>query len=107
LNVDGNMNTKIAKNYTLDVGEEMKVTVGTKQEVTVGESQTITVGGDQTMRITGNQDISAAVTKINNSVDVTGTLTATVDVVAKGVSLVGHKHRDSAGVKPGITTKPI
>ena len=107
LNVDGNMNTKIAKNYTLDVGEEMKVTVGTKQEVTVGGSQTITVGGDQTMSITGNQDISAAVTKINNNVDVTGTLTATVDVVAKGVSLVGHKHRDSAGVKPGITTKPI
>jgi len=82
LNVDGNMNTK-AKNYTLEVEEEMKVTVG------------------------GEQDITAAVTKINNNVDVTGTITATVDVVAKGVSLVGHKHRDSAGVKPGITTKPI
>lgn len=107
LNVDGNMNTKIAKNYTLDVGEEMKVTVGGSQTNTIGGSQTITVGGDQTMGITGNQDISAAVTKINNNVDVTGTLTATVDVVAKGVSLVGHKHRDSAGVKAGITTKPI
>jgi hypothetical protein len=107
LNVDGNMNTKIAKNYTLDVGEEMKVTVGGSQTNIIGGSQTITVGGDQTMSITGNQDISAAVTKINNNVDVTGTLTATVDVVAKGVSLVGHKHRDSAGVKAGITTKPI
>ena len=88
----------------------MKVTVGTKQEVTVGDGgQIITVGGNQTMSITGNQDISAAVTKINNSVDVTGTLTATVDVKAgsKPISLVDHKHRDSAGVKPGITTKPL
>lgn len=107
LNVDGNMNTKVSENYTLDVGKEMKVTVGGSQTNTIGGSQTITVGGDQTMSITGNQDISAAVTKINNNVDVTGTLTATVDVIAKGVSLVGHKHRDSAGVKAGITTKPI
>jgi hypothetical protein len=107
LNVDGNMNTKIAKNYTLDVGEEMKVTVGGSQTNTIGGSQTITVGGDQTMSITGNQDISAAVTKINNNVDVTGTLTATVDVIANGISLVGHKHRDTAGVKPGITSKPL
>jgi type VI secretion system secreted protein VgrG len=110
LNVDGNMNTKIAKNYTLDVGEEMKVTVGGSQTNTIGGSQTITVGGDQTMSITGIQDITAtAGTKINNNVDVTGTLTATVDVKAGGklISLVDHKHRDSAGVKPGITTKPI
>jgi len=99
LNVDGNINTK-CKNYTLDVGEKMKVNVG--------GSQTITVGDGQTMSITGIQDITATEgTKINNNVDVTGTLTATVDVVAKGVSLVGHKHRDSAGVKAGITTKPI
>ena len=108
LNVDGNMNTKVSENYTLDVGKEMKVTVGTKQEVSVGTNQTITVGEGQTMSITGIQDITATEgTKINNNVDVTGTITATVDVIAKGISLVGHKHRDSAGVKPGITTKPI
>ena len=85
LNVDGNMNTKVAKNYTLDVGEEMKVTVG------------------------GEQNIKASKTIIDNNVDVTGdgTLTATVDVIAKGISLVNHKHRDTAGVKPGITSKPL
>jgi len=108
LNVDGNMNTKVSENYTLDVGKEMKVTVRTKQEVSVGTNQTITIGEGQTMSITGIQDITATEgTKINNNVDVTGTITATVDVIAKGISLVGHKHRDSAGVKPGITTKPI
>jgi len=108
LNVDGNMNTKVSENYTLDVGKEMKVTVGTKQEVSVGTNQTITVGEGQTMSITGIQDITATEgTKINNNVDVTGTITATVDVIAKGVSLVGHKHRDSAGVKPGITSTPL
>jgi len=107
LNVDGNMNTK-CKKYKLEVLEDMEVTVGTAQTVTVGEGQTVTVGDGQTMSITGIQDITATEgTKINNNVDVTGTLTATVDVVAKGVSLVGHKHRDSAGVKAGITTKPI
>ena len=108
LNVDGNMNTKVSENYTLDVGKEMKVTVGTKQEVSVGTNQTITVGDGQTMSITGIQDITATEgTKINNNVDVTGTITATVDVVAKGISLVNHKHRDTAGVKPGITSKPL
>jgi len=108
LNVDGNMNTKVSENYTLDVGKEMKVTVGGSQTNTIGGSQTITVGGGQTMSITGIQDITATSgTKINNNVDVTGTITATVDVIAKGISLVGHKHRDSAGVKPGITSTPL
>jgi flagellar basal body L-ring protein FlgH len=105
------MNTK-AKNYTLEVEEEMKVTVGTKQEVTVGEGgQIIKVGGVQEMTITGNQNIKTKKTIIDNNVDVTGTgtLTASVDVKAgsKPISLVDHKHRDSAGVKPGITTEPI
>jgi hypothetical protein len=99
LNVDGNINTK-CKNYTLDVGEEMKVTVGGSQTNTIGGSQTITVGG--------SQDITASITNINNNVNVVGTLDATVDVVAgsKKISLVGHKHTDTAGVKPGITTAP-
>ena len=108
LNVDGNMNTKVSENYTLDVGKEMKVTVGRSQTNTIGGSQTITVGEGQTMNITGIQDITATEgTKINNNVDVTGTITATVDVIANGISLVGHKHRDTAGVKPGITSKPL
>ena len=83
LNVDGNMNTK-AKNYTLEVEEEMKVTVG------------------------GDQNIKAAKTIINNNVDVTGTgtLTADVEVVAgsKSIELTKHHHLDSAGVKAGKTS---
>jgi hypothetical protein len=109
LNVDGNMNTKITKNYTLDVGEEMKVNVGGSQTNTIGGSQTITVGGNQTMSITGNQDISAAVTKINNNVDVTGTITATVDVKAGTqniISLVNHTHNDTPGLGAGKTSPP-
>mgnify|MGYP001581493763 FL=1 len=85
LNVDGNMNTK-AKNYTLEVEEEMKVTVG------------------------GEQNIKAAKTIIDNNVDVTGTgtLTADVEVVAgsKSIELTKHIHLDSAGVKAGKTTPP-
>jgi hypothetical protein len=107
LNVDGNINTK-CKKYKLEVLEDMEVTVGTAQTVNVGTGQKITVGEEgQTITVAGDQNITAAVTKINNNVDVTGTITATVDVVAKGVSLVDHLHTDSAGVKPGITTKPI
>ena len=92
LNVDGNMNTKISKNLNLDVGGEMNVTVG--------GSQTITVGGDQETTITGDQNITASVTNINNNVNVTGTLDATVDVVAgtQNIKLVTHKH---SGVTAG------
>ena len=83
LNVDGNMNTK-AKNYTLEVEEEMKVTVG------------------------GDQNIKAAKTIIDNNVDVTGTgkLTAAVEVIAgsKSIELTKHHHLDSAGVKAGKTS---
>ena len=108
LNVDGNMNTKVAKNYTLDVGEEMKVTVGGSQTNTIGGSQTITVGGGQTMSITGNQDIKAAVTNIDNYVNVTGILDATVDVVAgtTNISLVSHTHNDTPGLGAGKTSPP-
>ena len=111
LNVDGNMNTK-AKNYTLEVEQEMKVTVGGSQEMKIGTgdkggSQTITVAGDQTMRITGNQDITALVTKINNNVDVYGTITATVDVKAgsKLISLTDHRHNSLPGITGGPTSK--
>lgn len=85
LNVDGNMNTK-AKNYTLEVEQEMKVTVG------------------------GEQNIKAEKTIIDNNVDITGTgtLTADVEVVAgsKSIELTKHIHLDSAGVKAGKTTPP-
>jgi hypothetical protein len=87
----------------------MKVTVGGSQTNTIGGSQTITVGGNQTMSITGNQDISAAVTKINNNVDVTGTITATVDVKAGTqniISLVNHTHNDTPGLGAGKTSPP-
>tara|TARA_B100001094_G_scaffold64217_1_gene60200 strand:+ start:3491 stop:4534 length:1044 start_codon:yes stop_codon:yes gene_type:complete len=98
LNVDGNMNTKISKNLNLDVGGEMNVTVG--------GSQTITVGGDQETTITGNQNITASVTNINNNVNVTGTLDATVDVVAgtQNIKLVTHKH---SGVTAGGTLTAV
>ena len=100
LNVDGNMNTKISKGYNLDGGGEMKVTVGGSQTNTIGGSQTITVGGDQEMTITGDQNITAAVTNISNNVNVTGTLDATVDVIAgtQNIKLVTHKH---SGVTAG------
>ena len=110
LNVDGNMNTK-CKNYKLEVLEDMEVTVGTAQTVNVGTGQTVTVGEGQTITVAGDQNITAAVTKINNNVDVTGTITATVEVTAglipKDVSLTTHLHKDSAGVKAGITEAPI
>lgn len=108
LNVDGNMNTKITENYTLDVGKEMKVTVGTTQTVNVGTNQTITVGGAQEMTITGDQDIKASVTNIDNNVNVTGILDATIDVVAgtQNISLVSHTHNDTPGLGAGKTSPP-
>jgi hypothetical protein len=85
LNVDGNMNTKVSKNYKLEVLGDMETTVS------------------------GTQNITASVTNINNNVNVTGTLTATVDVIAgsNSISLVKHTHLDNPGVKAGITSKPL
>lgn len=92
LNVDGDMKTKVVGNYDLEVTGNVNETIGGNQTITVG----------------GSQDITASITNINNNVNVVGTLDATVDVVAgsKNISLVGHKHTDTAGVKPGITTAP-
>lgn len=117
LTVDGNMKTKVNGNYDLQVtGNVTEViggnnsvnitgtesyTVGGAQTISIGGAQTLTVGGDQEMTITGDQDITAAVTNINNDVNVTGTLDATVDVIAgtNNVKLVTHKH---TGVTPGL-----
>lgn len=114
LTVDGNMRTKVNGNYDLEVTGNVNETIGGNNVVsisgtekyTIGGSQTITVGGDQTMSITGNQDITAAVTNINNDVNVTGTLDATVDVIAgtNNVKLVTHKH---TGVTTGLSLTGI
>jgi len=94
--IDGDMNTKVGGNYNLEVGGDMITEIVGKQELKVGEDQLIEVGGKQEITATGD-------TYIYNNVIVE------MDVVAgtNKVSLIDHRHRDSAGLKPGITTKPL
>jgi len=98
LEVSGNVTEVIGGSQTISVGENQTITITGAQEEVIGGSQTISVGENQTITITGDQDITAAITTINNKVNinkdvnVVGTLDATVDVVAGPTnrSLVGH-----------------
>ena len=67
-------------------------------------NQSLTVGGGQTMTITNEQSISAEETDITNDVNVTGTLDASVNVLAgsTNIPLDGHKHlANNAGSDTG------
>ena len=93
--VDGNSITTVKGDYVLSVSGNMTTSVG--------GNQTLSIGGEQTVAIGGEQTIMAKQTNILNKVVVS----VDVEAGSNKVSLIGHKHRDSVGVKAGITTKPL
>lgn len=89
---------------TGDVGYVGNVSIGTTEHYTlksVGDMKLVT-DSNQTMNIAGNQNITASVTNINNDLNVTGTIDASVEVKAGDpeVKLTTHKHTaNNAGSK--------
>ena len=67
------------------------------QTIKTSAAQQINVGSTQTMSIANTQSITAGVTNINNNVNVTGTVTASVQVFANGIDLDGHVHGQTGG----------
>ena len=59
---------------------------------------TLPEGGTATLKASGGVSITSQITTINGDCQINGTLRATGDVVANGVSLVEHVH---SGVQPG------
>jgi len=89
---------------TGDVGYVGNVSIGTTEHYTlksIGEMKLVT-DTHQTMNVAGNQNITAGVTNINNNLNVTGTVDASVEVKAGDpeVKLTTHKHTaNNAGSK--------
>jgi hypothetical protein len=67
------------------------------QTIKTSAAQQINVGSTQTMSIANAQSITAEVTNINNNVNVTGTVDASVQVLANSIDLDGHVHAQTGG----------
>ena len=80
--------TKNAESWTVNTGDKT-VSIET---------------GNETTTIAGNQTITATLTDIKNDVSVTGTATASTDVVGGGVSLKTHTH---SGVQTGLSNTGV
>lgn len=100
-----NMKTLVEANTVFLTGSDMLLQADATQVVSSQGNQTIktsaaqqiNVGSTQTMSIANTQSITAGVTNINNNVNVTGTVTASVQVFANGIDLDGHIHPQTGG----------
>tara|TARA_R100000951_G_scaffold91218_1_gene79546 strand:+ start:2596 stop:4098 length:1503 start_codon:yes stop_codon:yes gene_type:complete len=104
-NVPANMKTLVEANTVFMTGSDMLLQADATQVVSSQGDQTIktsaaqqiNVGTTQTMSISSTQDITANVTNINNNVNVTGTVDASVQVLANSIDLDGHVHPQTGG----------
>lgn len=101
-----NLNIGSANNFALKATANVKIIAIENMKANAGNNQSFTVGGDQTMAIVGNQGVTAAVTNINNDMNITGTSTATTDHVSAGKSGASHTHTDTTGLGAGTTSGP-
>ena len=100
-----NMKTMVEANTVFLTGSDMLLQADATQVVSSQGNQTIktsaaqqiNVGSTQTMTIANAQSITAEVTNINNNVNVTGTVDASVQVFANGIDLDGHVHPQTGG----------
>ena len=92
-----------ANNLNIGSGKNVNMKAVVDMKLDSDANQSFTVGGGQTMTITNNQDISANVTNITNDVNVTGTVDASVNVLAgeTDIPLDGHIHTGSATAPSG------
>lgn len=83
-----------ANNLNVGSGKNVNMKAVVDMKLDSDGAQSMTVGTTQTMTITGEQSISAEETDITNDVNVTGTLDASVNVLAgsTNIPLDGHKH---------------
>ena len=86
----------IVENVEINVGQNVNLNVGTKITTHVPDAQT-TIDNTLTFKAT---TVNSTITTTNNTgtvnnngnVNITGTLRATMDAIANGISLVGHVH---------------
>jgi phage baseplate assembly protein V len=82
----------------LVTNQDLNATVGRNANVTVTGNLTANVSGAANVAVTGNITSSAATWNHTGNMNVTGTVTASTDVVGGGKSLKTHTH---SGVTPG------
>ncbi len=101
-----NQITKSFLKFRADKGVELSVAQDGDLVVTlVGGNAVIDVTGDITVDATGNVTITAPTVAIEGDLTVTGTVTATGDVVGATKSLSTHTHNET-GTGGGVTGPP-
>jgi hypothetical protein len=91
----GSLNIAAGTNLTLAAGGLLTLSSIGNMLIETSNAQTITANGTQTMVIGGAQTINALSTTINNNVNVTGTVNASIEVKAAAVTLTGHTHTET------------
>lgn len=76
--------------FTMEI-EETKITAN-RQDVIINTPNSVNV------TTASNATVNAPSIVLNGDVEVTGTLTAAVDVLAQGISLVNHTHTGNQGI---------
>ena len=94
---DGSKVTKVlGNNYEIVAGEDFVNITGTCN-ITIGGNANIKVNGNMNMDIGGTFNATAQAFNFVGPINDKGTITATTDVIAAGISLVGHTHADPQG----------
>lgn len=94
-----NINIAAGTNVNMAAEETMTIKSIGNQNIVTEAAQQINVGTTQTMSIINAQSITANVTNFNNNVNVTGTVDASVNVLAgpDNIDLDGHVHPQTGG----------
>ena len=119
-----NVDTKVGKNYSLVIGKNLRETVTVNHSnytfgntavisfgsFDVGATKNVNFGAAQkiNMKSIGTTEMTGSVLNIHNDSNITGTMTASVDAIAAGISLVNHTHSqdDDSGMDTQVDTDP-
>jgi phage baseplate assembly protein V len=95
---DGSVDMHVAKNLTASVAGTTQITATGAVTLTAQADVTATIAGKLSATATGTGTLSASSWSITGNVSLTGTFTATGDVIGKGHNLSTHVH---SGVTSG------
>ena len=124
LTFNENLDTKIGKNYSLAVSKNLRETVSINHSnYTFGNTSIVSFGSFDVgstknlnfaaaakinMKSINTTEMTASALNVNNDTNVTGTMTATIDAIGGGISLVNHTHAqgNDSGSSTEVETDP-
>ena len=95
---DGSVSVNVAKNLTAVVAGTTQVTATGAVTLTAQSDVTANISGKLSASVSGTGTLSASSWSITGNVSLSGTFTATGDVIGNGHNLTSHVH---GGVSPG------